>query len=127
MEYLIDTHIIVWYLDGNTLLPNNVVDLLDNAEKIVVSIASLWELTIKSSLGKIELSYSFTELQNQLNNDKRFHLLDISFAHLNTLFTLTHFHRDPFDRLIISQAISEDLIIISADRHFSSYPVQIIW
>ena len=127
MEYLVDTHILLWYLDGNTALPENIAHLIDNSERIIVSTASLWELTIKASLNKVELSNSLEQIQQVINRNKKFKILNISFAHLNILSGLPHHHRDPFDRLLIAQAISENLTIISADRHFESYPVKITW
>ena len=127
MEDLIDTHVLLWYLDGNIALPEKTADLLDSAKKIVVSTVSLWELTIKASLNKIELSNSLDQIQQELSNNKAFDILNISFVHLNTLSALPHHHRDPFDRLLIAQAISEKLAIVSADGHFNAYPVEVIW
>ena len=127
MEYLIDTHTLLWYLDGHPALPRNVAIALDKSDKIVVSIVSLWEITIKSSLGKIELSISLEEIYNSLSAGNKFSVLDISFDHLISLSKLNHYHNDPFDRLLIAQAISENLTIVSADRHFSAYPVGVLW
>jgi PIN domain nuclease of toxin-antitoxin system len=127
MEYLIDTHILLWYLDGNIALPEEIANLLDSSKRIIVSTVSLWELTIKASLNKIELSNSLEQIQQELDSNRKFEILNISFAHLNTLSGLPHYHRDPFDRLLIAQAISENLTIISADRHFKAYPVQVTW
>jgi PIN domain nuclease of toxin-antitoxin system len=127
MEYLIDTHILLWYLDGNIALPEEIANLLDSSKRIIVSTVSLWELTIKASLNKIELSNSLEQIQQELDSNRKFEILNISFAHLNTLSGLPHYHRDPFDRLLIAQAISENLAIISADRHFEAYPIEVIW
>jgi PIN domain nuclease of toxin-antitoxin system len=127
MEYLIDTQILLWYLDGNIALPEEIANLLDSSKRIIVSTVSLWELTIKASLNKIELSNSLEQIQQELDSNRKFEILNISFAHLNTLSGLPHYHRDPFDRLLIAQAISENLTIISADRHFKAYPVQVTW
>jgi PIN domain nuclease of toxin-antitoxin system len=127
MEYLLDTHTLLWYLDGHPALPRKLAVSLDNSEKIVVSIVSLWEITIRSSLGKIELSFSLEQIRDKVSLDKKFQMLDISFDHLIGLSKLSHHHGDPFDRLLIAQAIAEKLPIVSADRHFNAYPIEVIW
>ena len=127
MEYLLDTHTLLWYLDGHSALPQKLALSLDNSSRIVVSIVSLWEITIKSSLGKIELSFSLEQIRDKVSSDKRFQVLDISFNHLIGLSKLQHHHGDPFDRLLIAQAMTENLPIVSADRYFHVYPVQVIW
>jgi len=127
MEYSADTHTLLWYLDGNLALPQKIAVALDNSEKIIVSIVSLWEITIKLSLGKIELAFSLEQLRDKMSSDKRFKMLDILFDHLISLNKLPHHHNDPFDRLLIAQGISEDLAIVSADRHFAAYPIKVVW
>lgn len=127
MEYLVDTHTLLWYLDGSPALPQKLAVTLDNSEKIVVSIVSLWEITIKSSLGKIELAFSLEQIRDKMSADRRFKMLDISFSHLITLNKLQHHHNDPFDRLLIAQGISENLAIVSADKHFAAYPIKVLW
>lgn len=127
MRILIDTHILIWYLDGSGKLPSKFHDKLNDAQnRIVISVASLWELAIKISLRKIELNKTLSEIHSYLI-ERDFGLLNISFEHLKVLSILPHHHRDPFDRLLIAQAISEDLTFISADQHFKSYPVNVIW
>jgi PIN domain nuclease of toxin-antitoxin system len=77
-------------------------------------------------LGKLELSLSLKQIEEYLK-DKDVELLDIKFEPLIKLLDLPHHRRDPFDRLLIAQAISENLTIISADSHFAAYPVEVIW
>jgi PIN domain nuclease of toxin-antitoxin system len=127
MKCLIDTHVLLWYLEGDPTLPLRLADQLDDAEVIVVSIVSLWELTIKMSLQKIELNKSLEDIQKRLEGDKHFDVLNISFKHLHTLASLPHHHKDLFDRLLIAQAISEDIIIFSADDQFHAYPAHLVW
>lgn len=91
---------------------------------VYVSKASLWEMAIKISLGKLEISISFEELEVYLEENE-FAVLDYNFEHLKTLLTLPFHHSDPFDRLIISQAITDDLRIITHDEAFNNYPVKI--
>lgn len=122
-----DTHTLLWYLDSHSALPQNLALSLDNSSRIVVSIVSLWEITIKSSLGKIELSFSLEQIRDKVSSDKKFQVLDVSFDHLIGLSKLPHHHGDPFDRLLIAQAMTENLPIVSADRYFHIYPTQVIW
>jgi PIN domain nuclease of toxin-antitoxin system len=92
----------------------------------LLSIVSLWEIAIKINLNKLTLGVAFEEFQDYLiiNN---FEILNLEFSHLKKISILSHHHKDPFDRLLIAQAISENLTIISADRHFDAYPVNVIW
>jgi PIN domain nuclease of toxin-antitoxin system len=92
-----------------------------------VSIASVWEMAIKQSTGKLNLgvpSASFIEEPMRLNNME---LLPVRLNHLEVVTTLPFHHRDRFDRLLIAQSIVEDIILISADSVFSLYPVQRMW
>ncbi|MBS1528966.1 MAG: type II toxin-antitoxin system VapC family toxin [Bacteroidetes bacterium] len=127
MEYLLDTHALLWYLDGSSALPGKLAVSLDRSEKLIVSIVSLWEITIKSSLGKIELAFSLEQIRDKMSADGRFKMLDISFDHLISLNKLPHYHHDPFDRLLIAQGTSENLTIVSADKHFAAYPIKVLW
>lgn len=127
MRLLLDTHVLLWYLDGE-LLPKEVVKALEDAKnQRIVSIVSLWELSIKISLKKIQTSRTLSEIHDHLLSKINFEILNIEYLHLSTLLTIPHFHNDPFDRLLIAQAISENLTIISADRHFPEYSVDLIW
>ena len=101
-------------------------ELNNDRNVIIISIASLWELAVKLSIKKIVLNKTLTEIQAYIIKSD-FMLLDISFEHLNALSVLPDHHKDPFDRLHIAQAITENLSIISADEHFKSYPVNVIW
>ena len=127
MGYLIDTHVLILYINGNKALPGKYIELIADPQNILyVSIASLWEITIKLSLKKLELNKNFSEVEAYILSTD-FKILDISFTHLNNLLKLPQHHGDPFDRLLIAQAITEGFTIISADRHFSTYDVSIIW
>lgn len=126
MRILIDTHILIWYFDGNDKLPSRFRYQLDNAQNsIFVSIASIWEIAIKINLGKLKVTKSLTEIQSYLIK-REFELLEVKLTHLNTLSTLPLHHKDPFDRLLIAQAISENLTLISADQHFQAYSINLL-
>lgn len=130
MQFLIDTHVLIWYLNGSKKLPVKIRELLnDNTHKVVVSIVSLWELVIKTSKHdkrKLEIDITISEIQKYIL-EHEFILLNISLKHLNTLQTLPQHHGDPFDRMIISQAVTEGLTIVSADRQFGAYDVNVSW
>lgn len=109
-------------------MPQDVVKALEDTQnERVISIVSLWELSIKISLKKLQTSRTLVEIHEHLLSKINFEILNIKFDHLQTLQTLPHFHNDPFDRLLIAQGISENLMIVSADRHFPQYSVKLIW
>jgi len=125
-RYLIDTHILIWYLDGNPILPAKIKDELNNVtNEVFVSTASLWELAIKLSKQKLDIKITLQQIETDIIN-RDYKILEISFKHLSTLMSLPMAHGDPFDRMLISQAISENLILISVDRYFESYPIELL-
>jgi PIN domain nuclease of toxin-antitoxin system len=127
MNVIIDTHAFIWFINGDSKLPNSSIKLIkDGGNKCFLSKASLWEIAIKVSLKKLELASDFLSL-NDLITSNNLEILPISFNHLLTLSSLPFYHRDPFDRLIISQAKFENLTIISKDKYFALYPVKTLW
>lgn len=121
MQFLIDTHILIWFLEGNSLLPkSNRQIITDSNNDIFLSIASLWEIAIKISIGKITLTQSLTDVIKQIAVEN-IEILPISPKHTLQVSILPFHHRDPFDRLIISQAIVENMDFISADAIFDDY------
>jgi PIN domain nuclease of toxin-antitoxin system len=125
VRVLIDTHIFIWYIQNSDRLPNSVAALInDGRNDILFSVASIWEMAIKQSTGKLNIGLpysSFIEEQMRLNNME---LLAIRLEHIELVTKLPFHHRDPFDRLLIAQAMVEDIIIVSDDSAFSLYPVQ---
>jgi len=127
MDYLLDTHVLLWYIEGSSKLSKTSQEIIQNTElNKFISIASLWEIAIKTGKDKLILTQPFESL-NEYISINEFKLLSIQFTHLSKLKDLIYYHSDPFDRLIIAQARTEGLSIISADRHFQSYPVKVIW
>ncbi|HEY5326344.1 MAG TPA: type II toxin-antitoxin system VapC family toxin [Mucilaginibacter sp.] len=127
MNFLIDTHVLLWYLEGNNSLPARIRTDINNSENnILISIVSFWELAIKLTSGKINTKITLSQIEEDITN-REFEILHISFQHLEALMALPKVHGDPFDRLIIAQAISENLTIISADKQFKTYPVRVAW
>lgn len=129
MDYLLDTQAIIWTLEDNPQLPESVKDTIEDTQNtIAITIVNLWEIAIKRSINKLKLKAELTEIKEQIAS-KQVMILPITIEHLTTLENLEYRenHKDPFDRLIISQAMTEDLIIISNDSHFSKYPVKVFW
>ena len=123
MHLLLDTHTLIWWLAKNPTLSNTAKDAIANPDNIVfVSAASAWEITIKKSLGKLQAP---DDLRQQLEK-QRFTPLAIDIDHALAIKQLPHHHKDPFDRILIAQAIHERLTIVSHDRIFKSYDVAII-
>lgn len=127
MELLLDTHAFIWFIDGDNSLPEKAVDAIKEINnECFISVASLWEIAIKLSLKKIELKSDFNKINNFLA-DNDIDILPITFEHLQKLLELPYYHRDPFDRIIISQGISENLTIVTKDKEFESYTERILW
>ncbi|HEX8398671.1 MAG TPA: type II toxin-antitoxin system VapC family toxin [Pyrinomonadaceae bacterium] len=128
MRLLLDTHTLLWFIAGSTSLSANARSLIeDAANEKFVSIASIWETAIKVSIGKMTLSAPFNVLfphQLQING---FDLLPIKVEHTSVLTTLSFHHQDPFDRLLIAQAIEENLTFVSVDKIFDDYGITRLW
>ena len=118
MAYLLDTHTLLWYHNGDSQLSTVAKEIIDNTTiKKYFSIASFWEIAIKISVEKLKLDYSFSELNEKIS-PYNISVLTIEIPHAEAVSNLPLHHRDPFDRLIIAQSITEDLTIISKDKNF---------
>lgn len=127
MKLLLDTHALIWYAEGINKLSTKAQVELENPDNIkFVSVVSLWEIVVKANSNKIEFKQTFKEVNRFLINNN-INLLSIDISHLITLLNFPHYHKYPFDRLLIAQAITENLTIISANQYFKSYPVKVIW
>jgi PIN domain nuclease of toxin-antitoxin system len=123
MKLLLDTHILIWYLEGHPNLPEAQRLMIEDRRNLVtVSTASLWEMTIKISIGKLELMDDFGTIETTLTQ-QGIHILPIQTSHLQHLLSLPFHHRDPFDRLIIAQALVEEMTLVSDDKSFPLYSV----
>ena len=128
MKLLLDTHTFLWFINGDANLSAAARQLIeDHGNERLLSIASLWEMAIKRSIGKLELDISFANLMEQHITGNAIDLLPIRPAHLDVLKTLSFHHRDPFDRLIIAQSIVENVPILSRDITFDLYPIERRW
>lgn len=122
MRLLLDTHALLWWLSDDPRLSARARDLIaEPANDVLVSVASLWEIVVKTRIGKLEadLPAILAEIGRQ-----GFTLLDLRPAHFLALAGLPTHHRDPFDHLLIAQAIAEDALFLSRDCRVSLYPVR---
>lgn len=128
MKFLLDTHAFLWFINGDEQLPSVARQLIaDIDNEIFLSVASLWEIAIKFSLGKLTLGKPFHEIilgQLEIND---FAMLPIDIDALNLVSNLPFHHRDPFDRMIIAQAMAEEMAVISKDTIFTNYSIKLIW
>lgn len=128
MKYLIDTHTLLWIVTNDPKLSAKAKDLyLDSENEIFISLASIWELSIKSSIGKISLEQPLDEFVDEHVKGNDIRILKIELPHVLRIENLPFYHRDPFDRLIISQSIEDNIPIIGSDKTFDSYPIKRIW
>ena len=136
MRFLIDTHVFLWFINGDNRLSQSVRKAIEGEEnEVLLSIASVWEIAIKTNVGKLGLAKPFAELIPEQIIENEIELTPISMDDLKVVALLPLHHRDPFDRLLIAQAVSlrecgsiaEDIPIISKDTAFDSYEVKRLW
>ena len=126
MRLLLDTHIFLWFEKNDPKLSSAVRDRILQEEFVYVSIASFWEIAIKNSIGKLDLTTSISEMMQDCD-DFGFGILPIRASHLERLKNLPWIHRDPFDRLLICQAQSENLMLVTVDGNIVRYDVSTLW
>lgn len=123
MNLLLDTHAFIWWRGDATRLSAVARDTIGNAKAIFVSMASAWEAAIKISAGRLRIGDSFAA-GIALSG---FQELPITFAHTERVIALPHHHRDPFDRMLIAQAQTDGLTLVTRDRRFAAYDVPVVW
>lgn len=127
MNLLLDTHTYIWFSADKPELSSTVKQLVEDSQNAsFISIASLWEMSIKISLGKLSIDKDFKEVIKDLS-ESGIGILPISFEHVLKSSTLAFHHRDPFDRIIIAQSLCEGMKLLSADTIFDDYRVERIW
>jgi PIN domain nuclease of toxin-antitoxin system len=128
MRVLIDTHVFLWWVEGDRVLPSRARAALANPDnECLLSVASAWELAIKACLGKLRLAVPVKRYVVEHVAANAFRMLDIRLPHAARVESLAAHHRDPFDRLLIAQALEEDLPIVTANPVFRKYGVRRIW
>jgi len=128
MRVLIDTHVFLWWVEGDRALPAKArAALADQDNECLFSLVSVWELAIKAGLGKLKLALPVQRYVVDHVAANGFRMLDIRMAHVGRVESLIPNHGDPFDRLLIAQALEEKLPVVTADPIFRRYGVKRIW
>ena len=128
MTLLLDTHTVLWFVeDAPDLSPRAQAAIEDTDNTVLCSVASVWEMAIKLGLGKLAMSRPLYPEFAELLAEHGIQQLSISYRHASEVAALPLHHRDPFDRLLIAQAIVENLPIVSADQAFDPYPITRVW
>jgi PIN domain nuclease of toxin-antitoxin system len=127
-KLLLDTHVFLWWVyDSPDLSKNARMTISDKDNDCYLSVASCWEMAIKSSLGKLKLTRPVQNFISDQLKDNDFTLLNIELHHVAKVEKLPYHHRDPFDRLLIAQALTENLSLVAADRAFWAYGIKPVW
>jgi PIN domain nuclease of toxin-antitoxin system len=127
MNYLLDTHTLIWFLNGDKKLSKTALLLIENNDnKKFVSIGSLWEIAIKIGLKKLEFDGTISEIIDLVEQND-FEIIPISIAHIAEYEGLAFVHRDPFDRMLVVQAMVGDLTIVTRDENIPRYNVKTQW
>lgn len=128
MKLLLDTHTFIWWdSEPAKLSPQALALCQDRQNVLLLSVVSVWEMQIKLQLGKLRLTLPLREIietQRQTNNVE---ILPITLVHVLALENLPTHHKDPFDRLLVAQALVEEAVLVSADPNIAKYAVQVVW
>ena len=128
MDYLLDTHTVLWFFNGNkTSLSDTAKNIIQSQQYIkFVSMVSVWEVGIKINIGKLVFPQNTNGFVHQIQKNG-FELLPINASHIAAIEQLPLIHRDPFDRLLVATAIVEQMGLLSCDANIKQYPVNYIW
>jgi PIN domain nuclease of toxin-antitoxin system len=128
MNLLLDTHALLWFIDGSPKLSSKAREWIeDRASVKSVSVASLWEMAIKTSLGRLNLKQPFEVLIPAQLESNGFSLLPLHVRHVAKTISLPFLHRDPFDRILAAQCLVEEMTVVSVDAVFDRYSVPRCW
>jgi PIN domain nuclease of toxin-antitoxin system len=128
MRLLLDTHTFIWWDSAPDKLSSQVLALgTDQANEMILSVTSVWEMQIKLQLGKLQLKLPLEEIIKSQQQTNNIQVLPITLAHTLALDGLPMHHKDPFDRLLVAQAGVEELVLVSCDKIFEQYPVKLLW
>jgi len=128
MKLLLDTHAFIWWdSEPAKLSPQALSICQDRQNTLLLSVVSLWEMQIKLQLGKMKLALPLKEIVESQQRTNDIEVLPVTLAHVLALESLPAHHKDPFDRLLIAQAIVEEAVLVSGDSDIAKYPVQVVW
>jgi PIN domain nuclease of toxin-antitoxin system len=126
-RYLLDTHALIWFLEGDDQLSKKAKQIMENSEnELFVSAVSLWEMAIKISIKKLNLTQPLDNIIENLTHES-IHILPIDIPSILEIQNLPFYHKDPFDRLLIAQALLDNYVIISIETIFDDYNVKRAW
>jgi PIN domain nuclease of toxin-antitoxin system len=126
MRLLLDTQILIWaYSQSRQLAPATAELLADPAHELFVSVVTMWEMTIKEQIGKLHLPLPARQFVTNAQREGMMQVLPVTESHVWQVGNLPLHHRDPFDRLLIAQAIVEDLVLLTSDSVFQNYPAKL--
>ncbi|HEV2642322.1 MAG TPA: type II toxin-antitoxin system VapC family toxin [Candidatus Elarobacter sp.] len=120
---LLDTHVVLWWQENSSDLADEIRAVIHAADEVYVSAASAWEAEIKRSLGKLRFPHSFVDVLEP----NGFRELPVTMRYAAATATLGMHHRDPFDRILVTQALVEDCILVTADRRLARYGVKVMY
>lgn len=126
MGYLLDTHTLIFYIEGKKILSSQVKKIIDDKKELFVSTASLWEISIKNGLGKLPLKGEFSQIHDFLLLNS-IEILTLDFNDFLIQRSLPLLHRDPFDRILVAQAQRTGYRLITRDREILKYNIKTLW
>jgi PIN domain nuclease of toxin-antitoxin system len=128
MRLLIDAHVLLWAVDDPAQLSSPATTALqDPANQLLIGAGTIWEISIKVGLGKLSLSLPYQQWMDRVVGDLGLSILPITVEYADRQATLPHHHRDPFDRLLIAQSLTDSIPVVTADAQFDSYGIVRIW
>ena len=128
MRALLDTHAFLWWVDDDDRLSAAARDAIaDGGNEILFSVVSAWEIVTKAALGRLTIEDATGDLIPQQIEANAFQVLPVHLRHALRLANLPDVHRDPFDRMLVAQAMEEDLAVLTGDRQVAAYPIRVVW
>ena len=128
MKLLLDTHAFIWWTSEPARLPRRVLDACGDARnEVLLSVVSVLEMQLKLDTGKLDLQMPLPDLVRKHERENRLAILPLRTSHVYAMRDLPRHHRDPFDRLLIAQAVVEDFFFASGDEAVARYPVKVFW
>ena len=127
MNYLIDTHAALWFLAEDESLSKKAKAIIETSPNIYISTASLWEISIKYSMHKLDIILPDLSIFIDDYIKQTYSILNIRPNHIKAVVDLPFIHRDPFDRMLVAQAKVEDMTLITCDQYIPKYPIKTVW
>jgi PIN domain nuclease of toxin-antitoxin system len=128
MKLLLDTHTFIWWDSEPARLSPRALAFCQNRQNVLLlSVVSVWEMQMKFQLGKLRLALPLREIVESQQQTNNIEILPIRLAHVLALENLPAHHKDPFDRVLVAQAIVEEAVLVSGDPNVAKYPVQVVW